>query len=264
MNSGVPALCPAHPPPPAWAPAGWEARPGLPRPQAHPQPLRGRSRPPRAPSPALPSPPTTTARPGKGRSGGSWLEAGAMPLCPTRLAWAGGLPASKAAAALLGAGRGTGREGKARRAWTGRPQPKLQQKGHGRPSPPEDVGAHFSWSTWAIGLLSPVLSFLLRKMGGKSILPAGEMNAYELMMSRGAQHTEVQRGCWDQGPSSGVLAGWCTLSSPPRTKRQGIQQNWDAYIPSPAKQLHSPLRLWGGGLSLVWGLPRRLPSRSLG
>lgn len=30
---------PAHPPLPAWAPpAGWEARPGLPRPQAHPQP----------------------------------------------------------------------------------------------------------------------------------------------------------------------------------------------------------------------------------
>lgn len=100
-----------------------------------------------------------------------------MPLCPTRLAWAGVTCLPAAAAALPGLGGGRGE--RARPGGIGQAGPPTQApagKVTGRPSPPEDVGAHLSWSTWAIGFLSPVLSFLLRKMGGKSILPAGEMN----------------------------------------------------------------------------------------
>lgn len=178
MNSGVPASLPrpTHrflPGPPQQGGRHGQACPD-PRPILNPQGWV----PPLPPLPPLPSP---THHHSQARKGALWgVLAGGWgnaPLPhPPGLGWCG-LPASSCSCPP-GAGRGTGREGKARRAWTGRsPNPSSSRKGHGRPSPPEDVGAHFSWSTWAIGLLSPVLSFLLRKMGGKSILPAGEMNA---------------------------------------------------------------------------------------
>ena len=114
---------PAHPPLPAWAPPpGWEARPGLPGPQAHSQPFGGRSR------PSCP-PPTSIVLARKGLSGGSWLGGTAPLPHPPGLGWRGLLASS--CSCPPGAGRGTGREGKARRACLDRPvppPPKFHQK----------------------------------------------------------------------------------------------------------------------------------------
>lgn len=120
MNSGVPASVSARPThrflpgPPS---AGWEARPGLP----------GTPRPPLGPVPPPPSPGPGQAGKGLG---------GRVPLLPPLLPGPGwcGLPANSCSCPP-GAGRGTGREGKARRAWTGQsparePQQRRSEEGH--------------------------------------------------------------------------------------------------------------------------------------
>lgn len=131
MNSGVPASLPrpTHRFLPGPPPAGWEARPGLPGPQAHSQTARGGSQ------PSCP-PLTPTARPGRGLSGGSWLAV-ALPLCHTSLAWAGVACLPAAAAALPGLGGGQGK--RARPGGPGQASPAPQApagKVTGRPSPP--------------------------------------------------------------------------------------------------------------------------------
>lgn len=183
MNSGVPASLPrpTHRFLPGPPPAGWEARPGLPGPQAHSQTSRGGSR------PSCP-PLTPHGQSRKGALRGVLAGCGTAPL-PHQpgLGWCG-LPASSCSCPPR-AGRGTGQEGKARRAWTGQSRtPSSSRKGHRETFSSWDVGAHLGWGTWAIGFPSPVLSFLLCKMGGKYVLPAGEMNEMSSPRPEGPAH----------------------------------------------------------------------------
>lgn len=112
-----------------------------------------------------------------GLSGGSWLGGTAPLPHPPGLVWC--CPLASSCSCPPGAGRGMGREGKARRAWTGQsapPPPSSGRKGQREAFSSWNVGDNLSRSTWAIGVPSPTLSFLSHKMGRKSSLPAGEIN----------------------------------------------------------------------------------------
>lgn len=54
------------------------------------------------------------------------------------------------------------------------------------------MGANLSWSTWAIGFPTPVLSFLLHEMGEKYVLPVGEINEMSSQCPEGLAHCGAQ------------------------------------------------------------------------
>lgn len=155
---------------PGLPPAGWEALPGLPRPQAHSHPLGDGSYPSCIPHPL--------SQPSQEWAFWGVLAGGHCPSVTP--AWPGlVLPTCQQLQLPSWAGRGMGREGKARRAWTGQsphPQPSSGRKGQREVFSSWNMGAKLSGSTWAIGVPSLILSFLFHKMGGKYILPAGEIN----------------------------------------------------------------------------------------
>lgn len=116
---------PAHPPLPAWAPpAGWEARPGLPRPQAHPQPSGVGPAP---PVPPVPHPPPQPGQEGGALGGPGWRR-GQCPSAPPAwpgLVWPACQQLQLPSRGWAGDGaRGQGQAGLDRPV----PQPKLQQE----------------------------------------------------------------------------------------------------------------------------------------